>query len=143
MKIYYIPEININNIDIDIDSLNVYKKSIQKIIITPYGRIKIDKNQKKEKLVIKDSYQINNFIQKYTLLVNDMHWVKTPNLDITNENHFLEKMIHEIKISNNSNTTMIVEYINEKIHDIFFKSKNEPETIFFKNDISSFIKMLI
>tara|TARA_B100000674_G_C37886552_1_gene936934 strand:+ start:354 stop:785 length:432 start_codon:yes stop_codon:yes gene_type:complete len=143
MKIYYIPEININNLDIDIDSLNIYKKNIQKIIITPYGRIKVGKNEKKEKLIVKDSYQINNFLQKYTLLVNDINWSKTPNGNITNENYYLEKTVYDIKISENSNTIMVIEYIDKKIHDIFFKSKNDPETIFFKNDISSFIKMLI
>lgn len=141
MKIYYIPEININNININ--TLKVYKKIIQKIIITPYGRIIIKENNKAEKLIINESSVINDFIPNYTLFINDINWNKCNLNDICNKNEFLEKNIYEIKLSDFSSSSLFIEFIDDKINDLYFTSKNDPDTIFFKNDISSFIKMLI
>mgnify|MGYP004007421277 CR=1 FL=1 len=141
MKIYYIPEIKINNIDLS--QLTIHKKYIQKIILTPYGRIIIKKNKQNEKLMVNESSEISDFYKNYTLYINDVNWVKTYNNNISNENDFLEKTVYEIKLNEKSSTTLILEYIDDIINDLFFISNNEYNTVFFKDDISSFIKMLI
>ncbi len=94
MKIYYIPEINIYNIKLS--NLNINKSYIQKILLTPYGQIVCEKNNVlKQKLFINASSKINNFLGKFTLLINDMKW-KTISRDddITDEHMLLEKKIY-------------------------------------------------
>ena len=143
MKNYYIPEINIYNIKLA--NLNINKSYIQRIFLTPYGKI-INKKNKffKQKLNVNSSYKIDNFLKKFTLLVNDTEWETFSNeLDITDEHEVLEKKIFEIKLNENSHTILKIEYIDDTINDFYFTSNNECNTIFFKNDISSFIKMLI
>ena len=141
MKIYYIPEININNIDLS--QFKIQNKKIQKTIITPYGRIIVNKNNQKEKLIVNECSEVSNFIDNYTLYINDINWVKTYYNDIDNENEYIEKTVYQIKLNENSSTTLTIEYINNIINDLFFTSNNDYNTVFFKDDISSFIKMLI
>lgn len=143
MKNYYIPEINIYNIKLT--NLNINKSYIQRIFLTPYGKI-INKKNKffKQKINVNSSYKIDNFLEKFTLLVNDDEWETFSNeLDITDEHEVLEKKIFEIKLNEDSKTILKIEYIDDTINDFYFTSNNEYNTIFFKNDISSFIKMLI
>ena len=143
MKIYYIPEINIYNIKII--NLNISKSYIQKKFLTPYGQTLYIKNKfLKQKQIIHSSNKINNFLDNLTLLVNDIEWKTVSHInDITDEHELLEIKIHEIKLNKESKTILKIEYIDDNIVDFYFVSNNESNTIFFKNDISSFVKMLI
>ncbi len=143
MKQYYIQEINLNNINLN--KINFpYKKYTQKMILTNYGYFLFKNNNMiKKKIILKDSYSIDNFIDNYTLLFNDVNHVtfKFPN-HVNNENMPIEKEIYEFKEGEFSKTKMIIEVINNNISDLYFTSQFSVEDLFLKEDIKTLVHLL-
>ena len=112
MKQYYIQEINLNNINLN--KINFpYKKYTQKMILTNYGYFLFKNNNMiKKKIILKDSYSIDNFIDNYTLLFNDVNHVTfkfpkvfstiselTKSLSVTNNGFFIFNVLQAKLIS--------------------------------------------
>ena len=149
---YYIPEINLRDIRnktniIEHFENNFNKKIIEeKIIISIDGYYKIENDILiKYKLIEKEYNYITNFIKNYTLIGMDYYEKNIGEVfSIPNEsNHIkLTKILFNIGKSSNY---IVFEKKENKIIDVYFLSnkKINEENIFFKNDISLFIKMLM
>jgi len=143
MKQYYIKEINLNKININNIKLP-YKKYKQKVILTHYGYY-LFKNDFliKKKITCNDSYQIDNFINNYTLYYNDVNHSKCKfSNHINNENKFIEKNIYEFKQSEFSKTKIVIEIIDNNIIDLYFVSSFSIDDLFLKEDIKILVQLL-
>lgn len=146
----YIPEISIRTIrrDENISKLKdkfEYTQVIKNIICCCDGFYEItDKCIIKYVTIDKEELIFENFIDKYTLLVNNSYDKKIGFVDyIPYESDLLEisSLIFNIPESNN---TFILEMIGNRIIDFYFQTKDKitQNNIFLNNDVSLILKTL-
>ena len=152
MMKYYIPEINLRDVrnknNIIQKFENIYNKEIvvEKLILSIDGFYKIEnKNLIKYKLIEKNYNYLTNFIENYSLIGIDFYEKKIGEIfSIPNENNTIN--IEKIKFNiGKSENYIVFEKTNKKITDIYFLSKKkiDEHNIFFNNDVSSFINLLM
>ena len=146
----YIPEISIRTIrrDENIKKLKdnfEYTQHIKNIICCPDGFYEIgDKSIIKYVKIHKEDLILENFIDEYTLLVNNGYDKKIGFVD------FIPYESQEIEISElvfnipESDNKFILEYINNRVSDFYFKTKEKIKqyNIFLNNDVSLILKTL-
>jgi len=152
MMKYYIPEINLRDVrnknNIIEKFENIYNKEIiiEKLILSIDGFYKIENdNLIKYKLVEKNYNYVTNFIENYSLIgmnyyeknLGEMFSIPSENISIN-----IEKIKFNIGKSENY---IVFEKKNNKIIDIYFLSKKkiDEHNVFFNNDVSSFINLLM
>lgn len=152
MMKYYIPEINLRDVRNKNNIIgkfeNIYNKEIiiEKLILSIDGCYKIEnENLIKYKLVEKNHNYVTNFIKNYSLIGVNYYEKKIGEIfSIPNENECIN--IEKIKFNiGKSENYIVFEKRNNKIIDIYFLSKKkiDENNIFFNNDISSFINLLM
>ena len=152
MMKYYIPEINLRDVrnknNIIEKFENIYNKEIiiEKLILSIDGFYKIENdNLIKYKLVEKNYNYVTNFIKNYSLIGINYYEKKIGEIfSIPNENECIN--IEKIKFNiGKSENYIVFEKRNNKIIDIYFLSKKkiDENNIFFNNDVSSFINLLM
>jgi hypothetical protein len=157
MMKYYIPNININKIDSNnIRNLNKKfsnSKKINILLLSDQGFFKyIDDKLYKHSINYKQSFNsYDKFLNKYTLIVsknNEFFKHKYPINNIPFNHKSIIKTTYTYKINDNSNTSLIIEFINDKndinnINDLYFISNLNHDDFSFIEDISYFIDLLI
>tara|TARA_B100001758_G_C18202653_1_gene500667 strand:- start:331 stop:792 length:462 start_codon:yes stop_codon:yes gene_type:complete len=149
---YYIPEINLRDIrnknNIIQKFENIYNKEIinEKLILSIDGFYKFENdNLIKYKLVEKNYNYVTNFIENYSLISMNYYEKKIGEMfSIPNESISIN--IEKIKFNiGKSENYIVFEKRNNKIRDIYFLSKKkiDEHNIFFNNDVSSFINLLM
>ncbi len=152
MMKYYIPEINLRDIrnknNIIQKFENIYNKEIinEKLILSIDGFYKFENdNLIKYKLVEKNYNYVTNFIENYSLISMNYYEKKIGEMfSIPNESISIN--IEKIKFNiGKSENYIVFEKRNNKIRDIYFLSKKkiDEHNIFFNNDVSSFINLLM
>jgi len=152
MMKYYIPEINLRDVrnknNIIEKFENIYNKEIiiEKWILSIDGFYKIENdNLIKYKLVEKNYNYVTNFIENYSLIGMNYYEKNLGELfSIPSENKLIN--IEKIKFNiGKSENYIVFEKKNNKIIDIYFLSKKkiDEHNVFFNNDVSSFIKLLM
>jgi len=152
MMKYYIPEINLRDVRNKNNIIgkfeNIYNKEIiiEKLILSIDGCYKIEnENLIKYKLVEKNHNYVTNFIKNYSLIGVNYYEKKIGEIfSIPNENECIN--IEKIKFNiGKSENYIVFEKRNNKIIDIYFLSKKkiDENNIFFNNDVSSFINLLM
>jgi hypothetical protein len=157
MMKYYIPNININKIDTNnIRNLNKKfsnSKKINILLLSDQGFFKyIDDKLYKHSINYKQSFHVyDKFLNKYTLIAsknNEFFKHKYPINNIPFNHKSIIKTICTYKINDNSNTSLIIEFISDKndinnINDLYFISNLNHDDFSFIEDISYFIDLLI
>jgi hypothetical protein len=147
---YYIPEININRISyINVNKLknnNHHSNICENILLGEDGFYKYhNKNLYKHIISSSQITHIDNYLNQYTLICSQDNWYKIkyniPNIPFNHSYLNIDK--HIFKISPKSNTNLIIEYIDNYIHDIYFLSPETHDNLSFQEDISYFSNMLI
>jgi hypothetical protein len=149
---YYIPEINLRDVrnknNIIEKFENIYNKEIiiEKLILSIDGFYKIENNNLiKYKLVEKNYNYVTNFIENYSLIGMNYYEKNLGEMfSIPSENKSIN--IEKIKFNiGKSENYIVFEKKNNKIIDIYFLSKKkiDEHNVFFNNDVSSFIKLLM
>ena len=152
MMKYYIPEINLRDVrnknNIIEKFKNIYNKEIiiEKWILSIDGFYKIENdNLIKYKLVEKNYNYVTNFIENYSLIGMNYYEKNLGEMfSIPSENKSIN--IEKIKFNiGKSENYIVFEKKNNKIIDIYFLSKKkiDEHNVFFNNDVSSFIKLLM
>lgn len=152
MMKYYIPEINLRDVrnknNIIEKFENIYNKEIiiEKWILSIDGFYKIENdNLIKYKLVEKNYNYVTNFIENYSLIGMNYYEKNLGEMfSIPSENKSIN--IEKIKFNiGKSENYIVFEKKNNKIIDIYFLSKKkiDEHNVFFNNDVSSFIKLLM
>lgn len=152
MMKYYIPEINLRDIrnknNIIQKFENIYNKEIiiERLILSIDGFYKIENdNLIKYKLVEKNYNYVTNFIENYSLIGMNYYEKKNGEMfSIPNESISIN--IEKIKFNiGKSENYIVFEKRNNKIRDIYFLSKKkiDEHNVFFNNDVSSFINLLM
>lgn len=146
----YIPEISIRTIRNE-ENMNILKNNFEytintkNIIFTNDGFYEVgDKNITKYMIVDKEELIFENFIENYTLLVNNCYDKK---VGIVN---FIPFESDEIYISiftfniPESNNKLILEIVNKRVIDFYFQTKEKitQRNIFLNNDVSLILKTL-
>jgi hypothetical protein len=143
MKKYYIEQINLEKIKLS--KLNIYKNYKVRLLLTPYGMIHCKNDMfQKQKLIAGESHVHENIFNKLTIYETNTKWINYTKIDCIPYNHrVIIKNVYEIKIDKYSKTTMVLEYINDKIADLYITSDKNIDDYFFKKDLGLFIKMII
>jgi hypothetical protein len=152
MMKYYIPEINLRDVrnknNIIEKFENIYNKEIiiEKLILSIDGFYKIENdNLIKYKLVEQNYNYVTNFIENYSLIGMNYYEKNLGEMfSIPSENKSIN--IEKIKFNiGKSENYIVFEKKNNKIIDIYFLSKKkiDEHNVFFNNDVSSFIKLLM
>ncbi len=149
---YYIPEINLRDIRNKNNIIEKFESKFNKKIISEKRYISIDvfyklenDNLIKYKFIEKQHIYNKNFLPNYSLIGIDFYNKKIGEIfSIPNESNVID--FKEIKFNiGNSLNFIVFEIYKNKIIDIYFLSnkKLNEESIFFKNDVSLFIEMLM
>lgn len=146
----YIPEISIRIIRKDqiinkLKSNFTFNKVEKKIICTNDGFYEI-KDDSIIKFVIlhRKQFIFENFLDSYTLLVDNTYIKKIGNIDfIPFESQELQLSIFSFDIPE-SNNKFVLEYINNRVSDFYFQTKDKiiQNNIFLNNDVSLILKTL-
>ena len=149
---YYIPELILRDIRNNTNLIENLSTKFNKqeyteiIVLSVDGYYKCDDDLiTKYKIIEKESNIIKNFIDNYTLIGIDCYHKKIKEvLNIPSENIPIKIKTLKFNIENGSNF-LIIKQKQNKIIDIYFESKKKlhENNIFFKNDVSLFIKMLM
>ena len=152
MMKYYIPEINLRDVR---NKNNIIKKFedvcnkeiiIEKIIIATDGFYKIEKEDViKYKFVEKEYNYQSNFLNNYSLIGIDYYEKKVGEVfSIPSESESINTEKIKFNIGKSENY-IVFEKKNNKIIDIYFLSKKKinENNIFFNNDVSLFIDLLM
>ena len=146
----YIPEISIRTIRRDENMTKLkdnfeYEESTKNIICTCDGFYEInDKSIIKFVTIQKDTMIFENFINKYTLLVDNSYNKKIGFVDFIpfeSQEMVLSMLIFNIPESNNK---FILETVNNRVIDFYFQTKDKitQNNIFLNNDVSLILKTL-
>lgn len=152
MNKYYIPEISLrdirnkNNIFDKLDKLYNKNTYTNNMLLSVNGLYKYDKNKLfKYKIIEKDTYIRSNFLNKYTLLgINTYHKKFDEVFSTPFETEYISTTIIKYNIGQ-SKHFLVFEIHKNRIIDFYFLS-NKPlqeKNLFFDNDVSSFIEMLM
>ena len=146
----YIPEISIRSIrkPINISKLkNVFEYDVvsKKIICSIDGFYEIKDNEIIKFINIDNEGIIfENFVEKYTLIACNSYEKKVGLVEfIPFESEELDFHIESFTIPE-SNNKFILEYINNRVSDFYFKTKEKitQNNIFLNNDVSLILKTL-
>ena len=146
----YIPEISIRTIRRDENMSKLknnleYEENTKNIIFTCDGFYEInDKSIIKFVTIQKDTMIFENFINKYTLLVDNSYNKKIGLVDFIpfeSQEMVLSMLIFNIPESNNK---FILETVNNRVIDFYFLTKDKitQNNIFLNNDVSLILKTL-
>jgi len=101
---------------------------------------------------------VNNQLHKFKLWLSEekfpenklnikpcnIRWIKTDTVyKIPTQNTIINVKKQTYKLHPKSNTSFIIEFTNDKIQDYYFESKEDLENHSLKEDINSFLSMLI
>lgn len=146
----YIPEISIRTIRNE-ENMNILKNNYEytvdtkNIICTNDGFYEVnDKNITKYVKVDKEGLIFENFIENYTLLVNNSYDKKIGIVDfIPFESDEICLSIFTFNLPESDNK-LILEMINKRVTDFYFKTKEKitQRNIFLNNDVSLILKTL-
>ena len=146
----YIPEISIRTIRND-ENMNILKNNYEytvetkNIICTYDGFYEVqDKNITKYVTVDKEGLIFENFIENYTLLVNNSYDKKVGIVDfIPFESNEIYLSIFTFNLPDSDNK-LILEMIDKRVTDFYFKTKDKitQRNIFLNNDVSLILKTL-
>ncbi len=146
----YIPEISIRIIRKDeiINNLKsnfTFNKEEKKIICTNDGFYEINDNSILKYVILhKKEFIFENFIDDFTLLVDNTYVKKFGNIDyIPFESQEIEITVLSFDIPE-SNNKFVLEYTNNRISDFYFQTKEKiiQNNIFLNNDVSLILKTL-
>ena len=138
---YYIREFSSNDIWKVVDK---YPHTIKekKIIVSKDGMYKIhNDNMYRYKLISTNCDSVSEFVGKYTLLVNQFVWKK----EIIYKIPFLQQGIQYITFDEyiiHPKIKFIIEKMNNKIIDFYFKSNLSYHTHIMKEELTSFLSLL-
>ncbi len=146
----FIPEISIRTIRSDENMSKLknnfeYEENTKNIICTCDGFYEISDNSIVKYVTIqKDTKIFENFIDKYTLLVDSSYDKKIGFVDFIpyeSQEIMLSMLIFNIPESNNK---FILEIINNRVVDFYFQTKDKitQNNIFLNNDVSLILKTL-
>ena len=149
---YYIPEINLrdvrnkNNIIEKFENICNKEIIVEKLILSTDGFYKIENdNLIKYKLVEKNYNYQSNFIDNYSLIGMNYYEKKMGEMfSIPSESKSIN--IEKLKFNvGKSENYIVFEKRDNKIIDIYFLSKKKinENNIFFNNDVSLFIELLM
>jgi len=152
MMKYYIPEINLRDVRNKSNIIekfeNICNKEIivEKLILSTDGFYKIENDDLiKYKLVEKNYNYQSNFIDNYSLIGTNYYEKKIGEMfSIPSESKSIN--IEKIKFNvGKSENYIVFEKRDNKIIDIYFLSKKKinENNIFFNNDVSLFIELLM
>ena len=136
---YYISELE----NIDIDKLTNSTVHNQRRILAKDGLYKTVKGDVYKFKLIDDGIVVfKNYINDYTLIQSKHYWKKYRK---TNHipYHGIIQDIEYLKYGSTFSTLFVVEKIDGEIVDFYFESKEDPQHILFKRDISSFLSILM
>tara|TARA_B100000963_G_scaffold278699_1_gene247123 strand:+ start:19886 stop:20344 length:459 start_codon:yes stop_codon:yes gene_type:complete len=146
----YIPELSIRTIRKS-DNINILQETFnknvinKKIICTIDGYYEVnEKDIIKYISVSKKNMIFENFIDNYTLLVSNSYYKKIGKVEfIPFEAKEINYSIETYDIPE-SNNKFILEYINNRVNDFYFKTKEKiiHNNIFLNNDVSLILKTL-
>lgn len=141
---YYIVEFkNIN----DTALTNLHQtKMIKKQLIANDGLYKMNGDHFCQyKLIDNGSFIIENYIENYTLAASNHYWKKIKkSYQIPLQNEIQTIFIEIYRHSPKSNTKFIIERNRRgDTIDFFFESKENPDNLSFKEDIASFLSLLM
>lgn len=146
----YIPEISIRTIRNE-ENMNILKNNYEhtvdtkNIICANDGFYEVnDKNITKYVTVDKEGLIFENFIENYTLLVNNSYNKKVGIVDfIPFESDEIYLNIFTFSIPESDNK-LILEMIDKRVIDFYFKTKEKitQRNIFLNNDVSLILKTL-
>ena len=146
----YIPEISIRIIRKDeiINNLKsnfTFNKEEKKIICTNDGFYEINDNSILKYVILdKKEFIFENFIDSFTLLVDNTYVKKFGNIDfIPFESQEIEVTVISFDIPE-SNNKFVLEYTNNRISDFYFQTKEKiiQNNLFLNNDVSLILKTL-
>tara|TARA_B100000963_G_scaffold48507_1_gene36782 strand:+ start:11322 stop:11780 length:459 start_codon:yes stop_codon:yes gene_type:complete len=146
----YIPEISIRIIRKDeiINNLKsnfTFNKVEKKIICTNDGFYEINDNTILKYVILhKKEFIFENFIDSFTLLVDNTYVKKFGNIDyIPFESQEIEITVLSFDIPE-SNNKFVLEYTNNRISDFYFQTKEKiiQNNLFLNNDVSLILKTL-
>ena len=152
MMKYYIPEINLrdvrnkNNIIEKFENICNKEIIVEKLILSTDGFYKIENDSLiKYKLVEKNYNYQSNFIDNYSLIGMNYYEKKMGEMfSIPSESKSIN--IEKLKFNvGKSENYIVFEKRDNKIIDIYFLSKKKinENNIFFNNDVSLFIELLM
>ena len=146
----YIPEISIRTIRNE-ENMNILKNNYEytvetkNIICTNDGFYEVsDKNIIKYITIDREGLIFENFIENYTLLVNNSYEKKIGIVDfIPFESSEINLSIFKFNIPESDNK-LILEMINKRVTDFYFQTKDKitQRNIFLNNDVSLILKTL-
>ena len=146
----YIPEISIKTIrrSENITKLKdnfEYSSITKNLICCSDGFYEIsDKYITKYVTIDKEGLIFENFINKYTLLINNSYDKKIGFVDfIPFESKEIELTVYSFTIPE-SNNKLILESVNDRVTDFYFQTKEKitQRNIFLNNDVSLILKTL-
>ena len=141
---YHIGEININKINIKNINENIVTKKKENLFLCNNGLCKIvDNDVYLYKLIDKDAEIYDNYLDKYTLYLSNSYWKSRKVNNIPYSHKTIEITYVEVKLSEYSKNSMIIEIFNGKIIDLYFISNATKEDFSLKEDISLFIEMIM
>tara|TARA_B100001093_G_scaffold277357_1_gene265079 strand:- start:1991 stop:2425 length:435 start_codon:yes stop_codon:yes gene_type:complete len=140
---YYIPEININNLNHK--KIKKHSKSFyNNFLITLNGKYIIENDKVKKNYIMdydSEDYNINDYLDmSITLLVSKMNWKYSKSSEIPNNNYLLKSKVYDLK---KDSVIMKIEYLNDNIYDLYFLSDLEYNNNSFKEDISYLLTKFI
>lgn len=140
---YYIPEININNLNHK--KIKKHSKSFyNNFLITLNGKYIIENDKVKKNYMMdydSEDYNINDYLDmSITLLVSKMNWKYSKSSEIPNNNYLLKSKVYDLK---KDSVIMKIEYLNDNIYDLYFLSDLEYNNNSFKEDISYLLTKFI
>jgi hypothetical protein len=128
-------------VDVNKISKIKYNETYENIILTNSFLIKsINDDYFKFIIKIKEPDCIENFIDTMDLFIDDTHFKKSGIIHHIPMDHTIVKVKYAYYKNNNSNTSFVIEFIDKKIIDYYFKSTEKIETI--HNDVSTLLKTI-
>ena len=147
MKQYFIKELNLHNINLNnIRTNNSFhiRETHSNIFLNDFGFYIIENDKIINcKINHKSSNIVNNFLKKYTLYCNEIAIEKIEKSNIPYINHLIKIKKIEIKLNKYSKNSIVIEFYNDSIYDLYFLSNENYNNVSFQEDISLFIKILI
>ena len=140
---YYIPEIDLNKLNYSKIKKNS-KLSYNNYLISLDGLYKLD-NENINKYIMMDydveDLSIDDYLDmSITLLMSKYNWKKINTGNVSNDTNLLKIESYDLR---RDAVTMKLEYLNDKIYDLYFLSDLEYNDISFKDDISYLLTKFI
>tara|TARA_B100000795_G_C22746612_1_gene417512 strand:- start:210 stop:629 length:420 start_codon:yes stop_codon:yes gene_type:complete len=128
---------------VDVNKLSKlkYNEKYENLILTNSFLIKsINDDYFKFIIKIKEPNCIENFIGDMDMFIDDTHFKKSGIIHQIPMDHTIVKVKYAYYKNNNSNTCFVIEFIDKKIIDYYFKSTEKIEII--HNDVSTLLKTI-